>query len=133
MPDESNNCNHQVPDGHPTGVAWRCPDCGAQVVRIGQAIEHDEARPVILRPEDAWHAHIASTPTLTQHTVLTHPATVPAIVRTLVFMEPTDEHGSYTVMAYDGQDRLLATTEEPSLDDALLAIADYRLWEQDGN
>ena len=56
---------------------------------------------------------------------------MPSIVRTVMMMEPTDDQRSYTVMAYDENDRLLATTEEAALDDALPAMADKRLGTSD--
>jgi hypothetical protein len=54
--------------------------------------------------------------------------TLPSRMRQIHLIEPTDESGSYTVMAYDEEGKLLGITEEPTRDDVLLAMADEQLW-----
>lgn len=120
-----------------------CPDCGSLARRVNvpirPATEKEQANPVVVRASPATISVRASEAmpvegkghmteaddTMSGKGVVT----VPSTVRKLVRMDPMDEDGSYTVMAYDEDDNLIEIVEQPTLDDALLTMSD-RLWEK---
>ncbi len=116
--------------GLPLPERGPCPQCGGTGRRIAIGTATEKAQPI----------HATGTPATIRAEARVFPptiqvdepsiealeevATVSEIVKEVRWINPTDEEGSYTCMAFDGQGNLLAMAEHRDWEDALLAVVE---------